>query len=416
MFIKTVISVKSLLLIALAACCIAIIPAQAQHRPASRGIVPSTQALGMGNAAVAFSNSQSGLFYNPAHLTQARISRTPITLLGVSTSVSRGVFNQLAFYQDELEPALNQGLDNLNPDQESAIYDEAFNLGRTPSFVSGAVLLPSFTMNRGSFGVGGGLFANTVAQYHIEDAGGGTPAIDFAAIADLIAIGAGAYNFSTVGIPGLSAGVSGKYLRRYASLKAKPLDAFDEDESYYVLGDDQFSLDFGLNYEMKLGVTPGNLSIGLAFYEIALGSFDYEFVSYFSKNERRRDDNAIALEIARAQQLYTPESSYRIGIAYVLDPVASFLSETGIGLDYVGGEDITVSRPWLAHISVGVQTTLVDIFSIRAGLNQGYTTAGAGIQLPFMRIDYAFYGVEQGRIPGQLPSWNHRIQFLLGSF
>lgn len=408
-------SSKSPLLVALAICSIAILPAQAQQSPASRGIVPSTQALGMGNATVAFPNSQSALFYNPAHLTRARISRIPITLFGVSSSVSRGVFSQLEFFQQELEPALNQGLDNLAPDHERAIYEEAFNLGSTPSFVSGAILLPSFTMNRGNFGVGGGLFGNTVAQYHIEDAGGGTPAIDFAAIADLIAVGAGAYNLSGMGIQGLSVGVSGKYLRRYASLKAKPLDAFDEDESYYVLGDDQFSLDFGLNYESKLGITPGKLSFGLAFYEIALGAFEYEFVSYFSKNERRRDDDAIALEVARAQRLYTPQSSYRAGVAYVLDPASSFLTKTGIALDYVG-EDTTVPRPWLAHFSVGVQTTLVEIFSLRAGLNQGYTTAGAGIRLPFMRIDYAFYGVEQGRIPGQLPNWNHRIQFLLGSF
>jgi hypothetical protein len=65
---------------------------------------------------------------------------------------------------------------------------------------------------------------------------------------------------------------------------------------------------------------------------------------------------------------------------------------------------------------MGVQTTVGHAFSVRAGLNQGYTTLGAGLELPFARIDYAFFGSEQGRVPGQSASRHHRIQVSLGSF
>jgi hypothetical protein len=59
-----------------------------------------------------------------------------------------------------------------------------------------------------------------------------------------------------------------------------------------------------------------------------------------------------------------------------------------------------------------VGTTL----ALRTGLNQGYSSFGAGIQLPFARVDYAYYGSELGRLPGQSPSFHHRVQLSIGSF
>lgn len=41
------------------------------------------------------------------------------------------------------------------------------------------------------------------------------------------------------------------------------------------------------------------------------------------------------------------------------------------------------------------------IVSVRGGFNQGYYTAGAGVDLPFIKVDAATYGVELGEYPGQ---------------
>jgi hypothetical protein len=51
-------------------------------------------------------------------------------------------------------------------------------------------------------------------------------------------------------------------------------------------------------------------------------------------------------------------------------------------------------------IHLGVEVAL-PLISIRAGINQGYYTAGAGLDLGLIRADVATYGVELGEYPGQ---------------
>ena len=62
-----------------------------------------------------------------------------------------------------------------------------------------------------------------------------------------------------------------------------------------------------------------------------------------------------------------------------------------------------IDRPSIAplnklHLGVEVELPLIDI---RAGLNQGYYTLGAGVDLGVLRVDVATYGVELGAYPGQ---------------
>ena len=106
----------------------------------------------------------------------------------------------------------------------------------------------------------------------------------------------------------------------------------------------------------------------------------------------------------------------RAGVAYVLPGLGGPFEETASALDYIRYEGSLVEQPLLCHLSMGLQTTMGKVFSVRAGLNQGYTTVGAGFNFSFVRLDYAFYGSEQGRFPGQSPSWYHRFEISLGSF
>src|SRR5690606_33666207 len=95
---------------------------------------------------------------------------------------------------------------------------------------------------------------------------------------------------------------------------------------------------------------------------------------------------------------------------------ASFIGETAFAIDLVGAPGSGLNRSVLTRLCLGAQTSINDWFFVRAGLNQGYTTVGFGFDLMLVRIDYAYYGIEEGRLPGQLPSWRHSIQLLLGSF
>lgn len=67
--------------------------------------------------------------------------------------------------------------------------------------------------------------------------------------------------------------------------------------------------------------------------------------------------------------------------------------------------DIPIGKK--VHVGVEVDMPLIDI---RAGLNQGYYTAGVGIDLALMRLDLATYGVELGAYPGQQEDRRYVLQ------
>ena len=241
----------------------------------------------------------------------------------------------------------------------------------------GEILLPSFVLSRESHGYGGGLFAHSEWTYNVEDAGAGVPGIDFTALFDLMAVASAGTDFSALGFQDLSVGLTAKYAQRYLTLKVKPVDAFDQDESFYILGASAVTADLGLLYEASFVSTPGKLYFGVVWSDFALKNFDYQFNAYWVKNEEEQDNDAIAAEAAMAQQRYPIRSTMRVGLAYVLASKGLF-KETAFALDYVQSEDPLVEQPLLGHLSMGLQTTMGKVFSVRAGLNQGYTTVGAG--------------------------------------
>jgi len=381
----------------------------------SQSLVTSSQALGMGGAAVAFPAPQSALYYNPAHLTHFEVTRAPITLLGLDASLTNNIGEQLDFYQNDLEPAIERGIDDLSDAEEATLYDGLFRVGRKTGEVSGTLMLPSFVMNRERYGVGGGFFARSFARNRVENAGAGVPGVDFSAFGDLTATAAASVNLSFIGLKSVSAGATARYTMRFLTLKTKPVDAFDENENVHALRGDALGVDLGLLYDAGRLVGPGRLLVGLAGYNVVSTDFDYVFQSYVTKNGERNDAE-IADEITLANAHYQPDLFYRAGMAYVLPQTWRFVRETGIAVDYVSPPRHHEDRSLATRLRMGLQTSINDWLYLRAGLNQGYTTVGAGLHLAFVHIDYAYYGEERGRFAGQQPIWHHRVQVILGSF
>ena len=382
----------------------------------TRAFVQSPTALGMGDAAVAFPNKATAFFYNPAHLAYVTSPRPYINLLGVRGANSLNLRDQIDFAIDRAEPAIRGGLESMESDELVALYDEARALGRQRAYVGADLLLPSVMVQYGGVGLGAGLFTSGRFIHHrMESGGAGIPVIDLAAQGDVMALAAGAVDLANYGLSNISVGFSGKYTRRYLSLKHKLLDTIEEDEDLYVLRGSSFGIDAGLLYEMAFVPLPGRLNFGLAVFDLAAAPFDYVYDrSLLNQGPDRQE--LIEAEVTEARNRYELSPSYRMGLAYTVPSVAGLLQETGLALDYVAYADPLIEQSTLAHLRMGIQSKVGRVLALRLGLNQGYTTFGAGLHFGYVRLDYAYYGIEEGRIAGQIPSWNHSLQLAIGLF
>ena len=379
----------------------------------SRAFVQSSGALAMGDAGVALPGTETIFFYNPAHLSSVAGTRPQFTLLGIRGSVSNNFFDQLTFFEDELMPAIDEGLETMSNDDLRAFYDETLALGRRRTIVNGDLLLPSAIAKINGIGFGAGAFGHSSLHYRFENAGAGVPHIDFTAIGDFIFVGSGSFDFARIGVDGLAAGLSGKVTNRWLTLKNKPIDAIGSDEDILILKATALGFDAGLQYDVGFFTLPGDLMLAAAAYDVVGSGYDYEYSSGTS-DEGELNAELIAEEEDQANTLYALHPSYRVGAAYLLpQTLPAVFKNTAIALDYLWYSHPNVPQQSLSHVHLGAQTQ-VGFFVLRGGLNSGYTTFGAGLHLGMISIDYAFYGVEQGRFPGQLGSWNHSAQIGLG--
>ncbi len=65
-------------------------------------------------------------------------------------------------------------------------------------------------------------------------------------------------------------------------------------------------------------------------------------------------------------------------------------------------------NPWL-HLSAGAELTLLDIFSVRCGLDKGLFSAGLSTDLSIFTMNLALFGNELGSEPGTRPIYNLMI-------
>jgi hypothetical protein len=394
-------------------------PASAQsYFQTGRAFVQHPGVLGAGDASVAVPNYQTAFFYNPAHLAKLGPIRPRITFVGGRLAGSEGIYDQLSFYNDELQPAIEEGINKIPQERRERLYDQALDLLGEPSLVTTDIIGPSVALNLAGVGAGAGLFAQNNVVYSATDAGAGVPLIDIELRSDLIGVASGGIDFSDYGVSGLAAGVTAKYAMRNTTLKSKPLDAFSENERLYLFRGNAIGFDVGVLYETML---PG-LTLGATMFDVVGGSFDYKFhtaydLDFNDVDATGADQTEIAATLARLEDRNT-SPSYRIGAALNVSSLLTLgvLSGTSVAVDYVGYSDPQVDQAFLAHLSIGAQTKLARVLALRAGLNQGYATVGAGLHLGPLRLDYAYFGFEGGRVPGQLPQYSHTLQVAFGLF
>lgn len=381
-----------------------------QQKPATtRAFAPDIGVLGMGNAIVALPTRGGAFFFNPAHAAHAK---RHITFVGLQLSATSTLPDQISFFKDDLQPAIDEGIDNLDSERLNALYNQTLAIGQKTTRINATALAPSAGFRLGPVGVGVGFFGTSNFSYRFPDGGGGLPLVQVTGVADAMAVGSAGIDLSRFGVSGLTVGLTAKFTQRYTTFKNKPLDAISSTEPFALLSANRFSADLGFLYELPLvNKLPGTINVGLALYDIAGNPFDF---AHEGDLQGTSDTAALEQDIALANALFAVEPSFRLGVGYTLPKIpGGLLDETGFTLDYAGGKDLPTEQAFLAHISMGASVR-VKVVSVRAGLNQGYPTVGAGLHLAVFHLEYAYYGVENGRYPGQLPSWHHAAQIRFG--
>jgi hypothetical protein len=76
--------------------------------------------------------------------------------------------------------------------------------------------------------------------------------------------------------------------------------------------------------------------------------------------------------------------------------------------------DVGGGGPFGARVHFGAEAGLPWI-SLRAGTHQGYAALGAGLTLPGVRLDWAFWGRELGSVPGAEDQFLHSVELRFGT-
>ena len=369
-----------------------------------------------GGAVAALPTFDSPFLGNPAHIARGGFG---LNVLGVAAGVGGNAGEAWDFYNDELGPAIEEGLDEIranDPDRLAALYAQALDIGGRPKTTDLAVHAPAVRLAFGNVGVGAALYAQSTARAQITD-GGGVPAVDLYGQADLALPLVAGVAFDATPLGDLSLGASATVLQRRVTAKTGPVDSFDPDaERLYLFEGTTVRLAAGALAQNV--VVPG-LDLGAQISNVG-GAVDYAYErSVVIEGEGAADDPAeIAALQARFNGRGAPEAVVRVGAAYrpVLLDVMPGIADTAVALDYTSASTGTADQSLQAGLRLGARTRLAGFFEVRAGLSQGMPSAGLGLVTRFARLEYATYGVEDGRLLGQQRRRNHVVQLRFGLY
>ena len=175
-----------------------------------------------------------------------------------------------------------------------------------------------------------------------------------------------------------------------------------EPEGEVDTGGDDVLAGMGLGIDLGLNFNYGPLTAALAIRDLGGTQFDFGSMSF---------DEAIASfeegilpegeTIPETEYQFIIPASIHFGLLFHPDlgRIKSFF-DPYLHAEYietVGSED----EPLFSKLHVGAEIRLLQMLSLRAGLNQGYVTLGLGVKLLFLEAHVAYFGRELGSFPGE---------------
>lgn len=330
-----------------------------------RGVRP----LGMGDAFTAVADDENALFYNPAGL--AKISTFQI-----------GIFNPL-IEVSEKSIELVQDAQDANLDDTGEVADLLKEYIGEHQHLR-ASLFPHVGFHVASAGVMiGGLGQGTL------DADIRNPVWPEAHVDMIVDYGAlGGFGLK-LPLTGLHGGVALKFLQRESLSEIYTATDIAAEDFGDRLDDDMHS---GSGFSVDLGVI----------YELG-------FVPVFDTNVALVVQNVPEMDMGDAKDIDTQANlGLSIGKSFSAFSLVGALDYKDITGAIEEDEDIA------KRIHMGAELRFLKMLAVRAGLNQGYFSAGATLDLWVLRFDFATYSEEVGAYAGQREDRRYVGQITIG--
>ncbi len=330
-----------------------------------RGVRP----LGMGGAFTAVADDENALFYNPAGLSNI-------------DTLQLGIFNPLI---EVSENTIDMYYDSQDTDFEDTGEVTDFLRDYVGEHQHGRVaLLPHVGFNIRDYGIMVAGLAQATLDMDVRNPVWPEAHVDAVYEYGLLA-GVGL----KVPITGLRAGATVKFISRHS---------LDEVYTATDIADDDFDQELEDDMESGSGI---GFDLG-AIYRMP-------FLEIIDLDLGLTVQNLPEMDMGDAKPL---ETQTNVGLA-ATKSFAGF--DLVAALDYM---DLTNSydedEDPAKRLHMGAEVRLPKILSVRAGLNQGYYTAGATVDFRIVRFDVATYGEEVGAHAGQREDRRYIAQMTIG--
>ncbi|MBK6879806.1 MAG: hypothetical protein IPN65_02115 [Elusimicrobia bacterium] len=373
--------------------------------------VRGARALGMGDAFTAMADDQNIFFYNPAGLVQR--TGSAFTLLDIPVTVGNDVTKIIDFINDNEDDLKN--FDTLLPARQAALINQinrdlvtlrpTFGFGAPNlSYLSGPVV--------GGFFWGAGLFGQASGRvgfvYDVL-----TPSLYYDINIDAAPMVSLAKHFDSLPIlPGhLGVGATLKYLNRAQASDTRvsfiQLDSYDAPPLQRGKG---HGIDFGALYQPT-----ARLNIAATWMDFGGTQLKFDALAAEDGFDARPARTAGIPQRLNVGVAWTPA---RLGLGPLGLPTGDRLTLAADVRDVLNEDSKVLLDGGLIADSAGKHIHLGAEYRwwflrFRAGANQGYATAGLGIDIPVLKLDYAFFSDEEGDFAGSLKHSAHIVSLAL---
>lgn len=392
----------------LAVCLLAGI-AHASELPA---FIQFVRPLGMGGAFTAVADDQNIFSFNPAGMVQRTGGQ--LTILEIAVGASKDTKDFADFVSDNKEDLKNI---DTSPKQAQLLNEIQNNITTLRPHVYVAADVASYVSGPRYLGmpfhVGLGAFGVVDARFHMDVGAANIPNITYAVNSDVVLPLSVAHRWEAPGkIPGkIGVGLTGKIIRR-ATIHQERLSVIgleDYDAPPLTTGRG-FGSDLGFLYQPTDRTNIGVMIQDFLGTKIKFDALTAEkgYPAQASRESVIHPRTNVGVAIVPQKLLWLLPTSDRWTFSADIRDI--FIDEEHVlfenGLKHIIGDNFAT------HFHAGAEFRYWFL-RFRGGAYQGYPTFGLGLDIPVIKLDYAFYSRELGFHAGDQREQNHVISLAL---